>query len=141
MKFGSSEQAMLLPEVALVSHGGAHMSQSRPSLPCGQIIRVLELTKSTYHTSFSRLIKEVATASAEATDNVKYLETLRPDLERLSSLPPSEFAELVTLFNPMMHRCMLVWKHSLFYNTPARLAVLFREVCNALIDKESSCPP
>ena len=54
------------------------------------MIRVLELTKSTYHTSFVRLVKEVSSASAEARDNVKYLDTLREDIEQLNSLPASE---------------------------------------------------
>ena len=45
-------------------------------------MRVLELTKSTYHVSFLRLIKEVATASAEAHDNVKYLDTLKVCVRR-----------------------------------------------------------
>ena len=28
---------------------------------------------------------------------------------------------------------MMIWKHSRFYNTPARLVVLMREICNDLI--------
>ncbi len=33
----------------------------------------------------------------------------------------------------VVHLIMLVWKHSKHYNTPARLVVLMREICNDLI--------
>jgi len=32
-----------------------------------------------------------------------------------------------------MHTILLIWKNSKFYNTPARLVVLMREICNDLI--------
>eukprot|EP00618_Florenciella_parvula_P040302 CAMPEP_0119524932 /NCGR_PEP_ID=MMETSP1344-20130328/39804_1 /TAXON_ID=236787 /ORGANISM="Florenciella parvula, Strain CCMP2471" /LENGTH=82 /DNA_ID=CAMNT_0007563571 /DNA_START=116 /DNA_END=361 /DNA_ORIENTATION=+ len=32
-----------------------------------------------------------------------------------------------------MHLVLLVWKGSPYYNTPARLVVLMREICNTLI--------
>ena len=37
-----------------------------------------------------------------------------------------------------MHIILLIWKNSEFYNTAGRLAVLMREICNALIDKATS---
>ena len=40
---------------------------------------------------------------------------------------------LVELFKPIMHTLMLVWKHSKYYNTAARLVVLMREICNDII--------
>ena len=39
------------------------------------------------------------------------------------------------VFRPVVHVIMLVWKHSKHYNTPARLVVLMREICNDLIDQ------
>ncbi len=36
-------------------------------------------------------------------------------------------------FRPIMHTILLIWKESSYYNTPARLCVLIREICNALI--------
>jgi dynein heavy chain len=41
----------------------------------------------------------------------------------------------VNTFQPIMHTIMLVWKHSKYYNTPARLVVLMREICNDLIQQ------
>lgn len=34
-----------------------------------------------------------------------------------------------------MHTILLIWKHSHYYNTPPRLVVLIREICNAIITK------
>ena len=97
-----------------------------------KVMRVLELTKSTYFPAFSRLCKEVALACDEAEDNAKFLETLRATFEVLESKTQSgdAFAELPELFAPIMRRLLLVWKHSAHYNTPARLVVLVRETCN-----------
>lgn len=33
----------------------------------------------------------------------------------------------------MLHIVLLIWKNSKHYNTPARLVVLMREICNSLI--------
>lgn len=42
-------------------------------------------------------------------------------------------SSLVQLFKPMLHIILLIWKNSKHYNTPARLVVLMREICNSLI--------
>jgi dynein heavy chain len=34
-----------------------------------------------------------------------------------------------------MHIILLIWKKSNYYNTPSRLVVLIREICNAIIEK------
>lgn len=34
-----------------------------------------------------------------------------------------------------MHTILLIWKHSRYYNSPPRLVVLIREICNAIITK------
>lgn len=95
-----------------------------------KVIKVLEVTKSTYFPAFNRLCKEVAQARMEANDDIVYL---RP-LERFfASLGQEAFPELIPLFKPIMHTILLIWKNSKFYNTPARLVVLMREICNDLI--------
>ena len=98
-----------------------------------KVVRVLDLTKSTYFPAFSRLCKEVNSACAEAADNAKFLETLRETFTQLEQKKNGAFAELPDLFRPIMMRLLLVWKNSAHYNTPARLVVLVREVCNELI--------
>jgi dynein heavy chain len=42
---------------------------------------------------------------------------------------------MVDLFIPIMHTILLIWTYSQHYNTPARLVVLIREICNAIINR------
>ena len=53
----------------------------------------------------------------------------------MNRLTSDEFSELIPVFKPTMHTLLLVWKNSKFYNTPARLVVIMRELCNTLIDQ------
>ena len=95
-----------------------------------QIIRLLEVTKSTYFPAFNRLCKEVTQARMEANDNVTYLNAISKYLQMLAS---EAFSDVASVFKPLMHTILLVWKHSKVYNTPGRLVVLMREICNDLI--------
>ena len=97
-----------------------------------KVLRVLEVTKSSYHAPFARLCKDVAVAEAEASNNSRFLSTLRGTLRQIGRADLTEVAEL---FRPFFHRLLQVWKHSQHYNTPARLAVLLRQLCGALVAK------
>jgi dynein heavy chain len=79
-----------------------------------QVVRVLDVTKSTYFPSFNRLCAEVSAARVEANNNVNYLAPLVRYLERLNM--SDEFPALVEQFKPIMHLLLLVWKHSRYYN-------------------------
>jgi dynein heavy chain len=46
-----------------------------------------------------------------------------------------ELSELIDVFKPVMHTILLIWTYSQYYNTPARLVVLIREICNAIINR------
>lgn len=46
-----------------------------------------------------------------------------------------DFVKLPEQFLPVMHTILLIWKHSQYYNTPSKLVVLIREICNAIIDQ------
>ena len=46
-----------------------------------------------------------------------------------------ELNEVAELFVPIMHTILLIWTYSTYYNTPSRLLVLIREICNAVIDQ------
>jgi dynein heavy chain len=114
----------------------ANLSSIREQLSSDRIkkvLRVLELTKSPYHAAFHALIKEVDLACAEARDNVKYLRTLKTMFETVNGL--DDFSRMPSLYHPIMHVLLLVWKNSKYYNTPAALAVLMRELCNDIIMK------
>jgi dynein heavy chain len=97
------------------------------------VLRYLDNCKSTYNQPFARLCKDIATARHEANNNVQYLAPLEPWFDRLENAP--YFLGLPTVFRPMMHLVLLVWKNSPFYNTAARLVVLMRQIANALIDQ------
>ncbi|CAN0161161.1 unnamed protein product [Scytosiphon promiscuus] len=96
-----------------------------------RVLRALDQSKSTYCTTFARLCKEVFTARLEANDNMKYLRTLEDWFDKLND--DGDFPKLLELFKPMLHIILLIWKNSKHYNTPARLVVLMREICNSLI--------
>jgi dynein heavy chain, axonemal len=98
-----------------------------------RVLRALDQSKSTYCTTFARLCKEVFTARLEANDNIKYLRTLEDWFDKLNG--DGDFPRLLELFKPMLHIILLIWKNSKHYNTPARLVVLMREICNSLINQ------
>ena len=46
----------------------------------------------------------------------------------MMQLASEGFSDLIPLFKPTMHTLLLIWKNSKFYNTPARLVVIMREL-------------
>ena len=84
-------------------------------------------------------MKEVEAGKAEANDNVRYLAPLRKLLEKLSQL--DDFQALPEVFRPLMHTLLLIWKHSQFYNTAARMACMLSEICDELIAQASRFLP
>ena len=74
----------------------------------------------------------MAHARVEANDNLLFLKPLDKYFTKLQN-NQDEFEGLVELFKPIMHLVMLVWKHSHHYNTPGRIVVLMRQICNDLI--------
>ena len=46
-----------------------------------------------------------------------------------------DLTDLTHLFKPMLHITLLIWKNSKYYNTPKRLCVLIRKICNAIINR------
>ena len=103
-----------------------------------KIIKVLELAKSTYCPTFSRLCSEVGGARVEANENVAYLRTLAGIFDQLAV--SDDFPAMRDIFRPMMHGILLIWKHSEHFNTPSRLVVLFRMISNGLIRQANPDP-
>lgn len=96
------------------------------------MLKFLEQNKSTYTSPFSKLQKEVQIAQKEANENHKYLQTLGDLFYNLGDTS-KELPEVAEQFVPIMHTILLIWNHSQNYNTPARLVVLIRQICNAII--------
>ena len=46
-----------------------------------------------------------------------------------------DLIQLHDLYKPMMHITLLIWKNSKHYNSPNRLRVLIRKICNAIINQ------
>jgi dynein heavy chain len=97
-----------------------------------RIAKVLEITSSTYFPSFSRLCQEVEGARMEANENLLHLKALEPYLNRLKV---DDFSSLVHLFKPILHVILLIWVHSKFFNTTARIVILIREIFNYIIKR------
>jgi dynein heavy chain len=117
---------------AKAAHLNAIFAQlTKPALR--QSLRLLEGNKSTYTQGFALLCKQVFLARLEANDNAKYLRTLEDWFNDLGK--EGEFANLTSVFKPLMHIILLIWKNSKHYNLPNRLMVLVREICNILIEQ------
>jgi dynein heavy chain len=65
----------------------------------------------------------------QSNDNKLYLKAISDWIAALGS----DFSEVSDNFKPLMHTILLIWRNSKFYNTPGRLVVLMREICNQLI--------
>ena len=97
-----------------------------------KVMKVLEIIRSPYHASFKALMNQLSIRHAEAKDNVKFLDSLRP---KFTALLQSDFTEIAMHFKPTMHTLLMIWKHSKFYNTPPALALMVRMLCNDVIEK------
>ena len=97
-----------------------------------KVIKVLELTKSTYFPAFNRLCQEVKGAKEESNDNHRQMLALEPFLTDIKN---NAFEELIRGFKPLLHCILLVWKHSKKYNTNTRMVILIREICNDIIGR------
>jgi len=100
-------------------------------------IKLLQNMQSTYYPAFRSLLQDLQQASVEAKEIYRFLypikdcfEVIHPEMQSKTDL-----SEEVNngLFRRMFHLIYLVWTNSNYYNTPTRLVVLIREICNDLI--------
>ena len=101
------------------------------SVKVRRVLKVLDKSKSTYNAPFAKLCKEVFYARAEAANITKFLSALSVWCDFF--IKERDFSNVEKYFQPIMHVILLVWKSSPYYNTPSRLVVLLREICNSLI--------
>ena len=78
-----------------------------------------------------KMVNLIFLALEEAKDINMYL---RPARHHFEDYEQSEFDESGPLMAPMMHTIALIWVHSQYYNTPARIIVLLQEMCNMIIN-------
>ncbi|GET87016.1 dynein heavy chain, putative [Leishmania tarentolae] len=103
-----------------------------------KILVLLKRAGSSYYAPFSQLMSELKEAAYESRDNYHYLKPLIPEFEQMSvsATNHTPFVELSTngVFKRLFHFLYLLWTQSGFYNTPARLVFLIREMGNDLIE-------
>lgn len=90
-----------------------------------QIRNALELAKSSYLEPFSKLTDLIQKGSAEAIDNLSFLNSLRDPCERLSQADPQDIPDILP---PILRSIRNIWSLSKHYNSSDRLTGLLRKV-------------
>eukprot|EP01063_Lacrimia_lanifica_P013523 TRINITY_DN2016_c0_g3_i2.p1 TRINITY_DN2016_c0_g3~~TRINITY_DN2016_c0_g3_i2.p1 ORF type:complete len:4660 (+),score=2247.11 TRINITY_DN2016_c0_g3_i2:150-14129(+) len=102
-----------------------------------KVIIMLSKSGSSYYKPFSELVKELRKAAEEASDNYRYLAPLAEQFQDIQDATDAEAFEALVpnaTFKKLFHYIYVVWTQSKHYNTPTRLVILIREVCNDLIN-------
>ncbi|XP_071071224.1 dynein axonemal heavy chain 11 [Dasypus novemcinctus] len=97
-----------------------------------KMVKILKTKQSIYYPALKDIFTAVEHALLEAQDVDLYLSPLRRHIQRLQE---TEFPQTHILIAPLFHTICLIWSHSTFYNTPARVIVLLQEFCNLFIDQ------
>ncbi|XP_037134453.1 dynein heavy chain 9, axonemal [Syngnathus acus] len=96
---------------------------------------LLDAVESSYSPAFQNIRREVREALEEAKDISTYLAPLQRLFEDMEN---GKFSHVKGQMGPLMHTVCLVWANSGHYNTPPRLILLLREICNLLIQQARS---
>ncbi|MBZ3875864.1 Dynein heavy chain 11, axonemal [Sciurus carolinensis] len=97
-----------------------------------KMVKILKTKQSSYFSTLKDIFMTVENALLEAQDVELYLSPLRGHIQRLQE---AEFPQIRLLITPLFHTICLIWSHSKFYNTPARVIVLLQEFCNLFIEQ------
>ena len=97
-----------------------------------KIIQVLQYAKSNYIGPFEALTKQIVSRAAEANDNLRFLETIRPQCVLLREV---EADKIVTILPDLLNRIRLIWSFSKYYNTEDRVSGLLRKISNEIITR------
>lgn len=97
-----------------------------------QIVRVLELAKSSYLEPFLKLSALIQEGTAEAVDNLRFLQKLQAPCERLAAAAPKQIPQILP---EILSYIRLIWATSRFYNTPDKLGGLLRKVSYEVIGR------
>ncbi|KAM4874879.1 dynein axonemal heavy chain 11 [Thomomys bottae] len=97
-----------------------------------KMVKILRAKRSSYFPTLRDIFVTVENALLEAQDVELHLQPLR---RHIQDLQEKEFPQTRILITPLFHTICLIWSHSKFYNTPARIIVLLKEFCNLFIDQ------
>ena len=95
-----------------------------------RIVQVLGVAKSSYLAPFMTLSALITRGTAEAKNNLKFLDTLTDPCLALSNATPQEVPELIP---PILNRIRMIWNISEYYNTHERVTSLLRKISNEII--------
>ncbi|XP_043921477.1 dynein axonemal heavy chain 11 [Protopterus annectens] len=97
-----------------------------------KMAKILESSESSYYPAFKELLRDTLNALLEAQDIDMHLKPLHAHIDILQSV---EFQEITNFIPPLFHTICLIWSHSRFYRTPARIIVLLQELCHLLTNQ------
>ncbi|XP_044534788.1 dynein axonemal heavy chain 11 [Gracilinanus agilis] len=97
-----------------------------------KMVQILKTKQSSYFPTFEDIFLHVEAALFEAQDIELYLRPLR---RHIQGLKETEFPQTSFLISPLFHTICLIWSHSTFYNSPARMIILLQEFCNLFLDQ------
>ncbi|KAM5302539.1 dynein axonemal heavy chain 11 isoform 2-T2 [Glossophaga mutica] len=100
-----------------------------------KMVKILKTKRSSYFPTWKDIFTAVKNALLEAQDVELYLRPLR---RHVQCLQETQFPQTRGLIAPLFHTICLIWSHSKFYNTPARVIVLLQEFCNLFIDQATA---
>ena len=95
-----------------------------------EIIKVLDLAKSSFIDQFSRLSSLIQEGTIEAQDNLKFLSVLKDNCKLLSQAEPKD---ILNILPNLLRSIRLIWANSSYYNTKERLTSLLRKISNEII--------
>ncbi|KAJ3355389.1 hypothetical protein HDU91_005673, partial [Kappamyces sp. JEL0680] len=95
-----------------------------------EIIRVLDVAKSSFIEQFLRLSNLIHEGTIEAQDNLKFLSLLTDNCTNLAQAEPKN---IITILPNLLRTVRLIWANSKYYNTKERLTSLLRKISNEII--------
>ncbi|KAL3288578.1 hypothetical protein HHI36_003017 [Cryptolaemus montrouzieri] len=96
-----------------------------------KLAEYLEVTSSSYLTTFKTLFRNVVAALIEAKDITIYLKPLIPHIKRFEE---NDFLDLKNYIKPLIHVVGLIWAHSRYYSFSEKIVNLFKQIANLLIE-------
>ncbi|KAI3385375.1 hypothetical protein SNEBB_009845 [Seison nebaliae] len=99
-------------------------------LRISEIIRLLDLGKSTYLQQFVSLAREIRESSNQAESNLKFLQILKDPCYELVEVNLRQISNVIPRILQLVR---IVWRHSDYYNTDSKLTALFKRISNAII--------
>jgi dynein heavy chain len=107
---------------------GIRSQINRPEVQ--DIIKVLEVAKSSYLDQFYRLSNLIQEGSMQAQDNLRFLSLLKGCCTELSNAEPKS---VVKVLPNLLNYIRIIWANSKFYNTKERMTSLLRKISNEII--------